>query len=124
MAAKKSDKGKSAKGPKPAKASAASKASKPAGRSSWLDKQDTPLIDTYARRMDSFVQTVADGKVDQAEIKAQEARLVRLMKEIEPQLDDTLHEKVTQLLCELTAYDLMQMLHTIQQNRPRTVFRG
>ena len=67
---------------------------------------------------------MADGKVDDAEIKAQEARLVALMKEVEPLLDDALHEKVTQLLCELTAYDLMQMLHQMQQARPQTMFRG
>ena len=95
-----------------------------ATRTTWLDDKDSPVIETYARRLDSFVQTMADGKVDDAEIKAQEARLVSLMKEIEPKLDDALHEKVTHLLCELTAYDLMQMLNTMQQSRPKTVFRG
>jgi hypothetical protein len=46
------------------------------------------------------------------------------MKEIEPKLDDGLHAKVTELLCELTAHDLMQMLYQMQQARPKTVFRG
>jgi hypothetical protein len=31
---------------------------------------------------------------------------------------------VTELLCELTAYDLMQTLHEMQKARPRTAFRG
>jgi hypothetical protein len=94
-------------------------------RVSWLDeKSQQPLIESYARQMDTFIQTMADGRVDDAELKAQEARLVGLMKEIEPQLNDRLHDKVTRLLCELTAYDLMQLIHTMQESRPKTVFRG
>jgi len=95
------------------------------GRASWFDEESQkPLLDQYARQLDSFLQTMADGKVEQAEIQEQEARLVALMKEVEPLLDDQQHEKVTKLLCELTAYDLMQMLYRMQQARPRTVFRG
>jgi hypothetical protein len=67
---------------------------------------------------------MADGKIEASELRDQEARLVELMKELEPKLDDGLHEKVTRLLCELTAYDLMQMVHTMQNARPKTVFRG
>lgn len=94
-------------------------------RMSWFDeKSQEPLIENYARQLDSFVQTMADGKVEAKEIKDQESRLVGLMKELEPLLDDALHEKVTKLLCELTAYDLMQMLYTMQQARPKSVFRG
>lgn len=96
-----------------------------AKRISWLDEQaQTPIIDQYARKLDSFIQTLADGVVDEKEIQAQEARLVALMKEVEPLLDDVLHEKVSRLLGELTAYDLMQMLNMMQQARPKTAFRG
>ncbi|HXG12724.1 MAG TPA: hypothetical protein VNK04_23400 [Gemmataceae bacterium] len=98
---------------------------KPGKRASWFDeKSQAPLIETYARQLDSFLQTMADGKVEEKEIRDQEARLVNLMKEIEPQLDDALHEKVTRLLCELTAYDLMQTLFMMQEARPKTKFRG
>ena len=98
----------------------------PAGkRVSWFDeKSQTPLIDQYARNLKSFLDALADGKVDDGEIKGQESRVLNLMKEIEPKLDDALHAKITALLCELTAYDLMQTLHQMQQARPRTVFRG
>lgn len=67
---------------------------------------------------------MADGKIDDHEIRDQESRVYKLMKDIEPQLDDALHAKVTELLCELTAHDLMQMLYQMQQSRPKTVFRG
>jgi hypothetical protein len=99
--------------------------SKSVKRTSWFDdKSQTPLIDQYARKLTSFIEVLADGKVDAGEIKAQETRVVNLMKEIEPRLDDALHTKVTELLCEMTAYDLMQMLHEMEKARPKTAFRG
>jgi hypothetical protein len=74
--------------------------------------------------LDSFVNTFADGRVDEEELTAQEQRLTTLMKEIEPLLDDETHAKVTTLLCELTAYDIMQLAAAMQESRPKTVFRG
>lgn len=92
---------------------------------SWFDEQtNAPQIDQYARKLTSFIEAMADGRIEAAELKAQETRLTTLMKEVEPQLNDALHAKVTQLLCELTAYDLMQMLHEMQKSRPKTAFRG
>jgi hypothetical protein len=102
-------------------------AAKPAkaGRQKWFDDSShEPLIENYARQLDSFIQTMADGVVDVGEIAAQEKRLIGLMKEVEPLLDDDVHAKVTRLLCELTAYDIMQMFHSIQEARPKTQFRG
>jgi hypothetical protein len=94
-------------------------------RSDWIDEDSqTPIIERYAKQMDSFVETFADGKVDESEMEAQEERLVALMKEIEPQLEGSLHEKVTELLCELTSYDIMRFFFAIQQSKPKTTFRG
>ena len=101
------------------------RAAKPAGRQKWFDEAShEPLIEQYARQLDSFIQTMADGVVDEGEIAAQEKRLIDLMKEVETLLDDEVHAKVTRLLCELTAYDIMQMLHSLQEARPKTKFRG
>ena len=47
----------------------------------------------------------------------------QLMKEIEPQLDDAMHEQVTELLCELSAYNVMQMLHSLYEARRRRISR-
>lgn len=94
-------------------------------RPSWVDElTQTPLIDDYARQLESFISAMADGRVDEGEIKSQEQRVVTLLKEIDPQLNDALHTKVTQLLCELTAYAIMQMLYAMEQARPKTVFQG
>jgi hypothetical protein len=103
----------------------AAKSAAPVKRQKWFDDAShEPLIENYARQLDSFIQTMADGIVDDSEIKAQEERLIDLMKEVEPLLNDEVHAKVTRLLCELTAYDIMQMLHSIQAARPKTQFRG
>ena len=94
-------------------------------RQSWLDeKSQTPLIDDYAKNLGTFIDAMADGRIDDAELNAQEKRLVALMEEVEPQLDDAQHEKVTQLLCEMTAYSIMQLLNKMQKARPQAVFQG
>ena len=89
--------------------------------SAWFDEAShTPIIADKARRAESFLAAMADGSIDESEIKAQEQRLVALMEEIEPQLDAALHDKVTELLCELTVYDFMQaMLLGSSKARPR-----
>jgi hypothetical protein len=106
---------------KPAKM-AARKPGKPANP--WFDGSAKPLIGEYAQRTQSFINTIADGKVTNDELKAQENRLSGAMKEVEPLLGAPLHDKITRLLCELAAYDFMQALHGMQQSRPETVFRG
>lgn len=94
-------------------------------RSTWLDDQgQKPIIDRYARQLDTFLVAMADGRIDAEEIAEQEGRLVRLMKFVEPLLNPRQHELVTQLLCELTAYDIMQIMHAMEQMRPKTQFRG
>lgn len=98
--------------------------SKSSDRTNWLDDEGGLAIDDYARKLESYLEAMADGVVSDDELNAQETRVVELMREIEPQLDDELHAKVTTLLCELTAYDIMQLLHTVQASRPKTTFRG
>lgn len=94
-------------------------------RQSWLDEQSqTPLIDDYARDLGSFLSAMADGKIDSAELASQEKRLVALLKEVEPKLDDDQHAEVTKLLCEVSAYSIMQVLHELHAARPKTKFRG
>ena len=94
-------------------------------RMSWLDEaKQSSLIDEYAQKLSTFMAAMADGHIDESELAAQEKRLIDLMKEVEPALDDTQHDKVTRLLCELTAYNVMQTLHSLQESRPKSVFRG
>lgn len=93
-------------------------------RKSWIDPDtDEPLIDEYARQLEGFVQAFQDGIITDKEIDDQESRLTEAMKSVEADLDDATHAKVTKLLCELTAYDIMQFTHEMQQARV-SQFRG
>ena len=96
-----------------------------AAKTPWFDDStDTPLIAEYARKLDSFLDAVADARIETRELDEQEKRVVSLMKEVEPLISPEAHEKVTRLLCEVTAYDLMQALHMAGHARTKTKFRG
>jgi hypothetical protein len=94
------------------------------GRMGWLDDKSTPQIQAYAERLGTFLDAMADGIIDEKELKDQQKRVVALMKKIEPELHDDLHQEVTELLCELTAYTIMHTVHEMSAARPRTKFRG
>lgn len=92
-------------------------------RTSWLDEtSDLPILDQKAQELESFTAAMADGVIDEKELEHQQERLVTVMKEVESKLDDELHEKVTELLVELTAYDIMRLLRELQTERARIVF--
>ena len=95
-----------------------------ATKQSWLDEQSNPLIDDYVQKLGTFVDAMADGRIDDREVTDQEKRLVASLKEVEPTLSDAQHAQVTKLLCELTAYNVMQTLNSLQTARPQTKFQG
>lgn len=95
-------------------------------RQSWIDEDtNEPLIDDYASKLTTFLDAMADGVIDDKELSDQEERLVSLLKEVEPTLSDEQHATMTKLLCELSAYNIMQFCHQMQENRPApsTVWR-
>lgn len=94
-------------------------------RTPWLDdRSDAPLVHEYAEKLSGFMEAMADGKIERHELAEQEERVVALMKKVEPELSDGLHEDVTRLLCELTAYNVMRTLHGLMEAMPKTKFRG
>ena len=93
-------------------------------RTSWFDdKAGHPAIQDQVAKLDSFTSALADGIVSSDELKGQERRLVAAMKALESDLSDELHAKVTTVLVELTAYDVMRLLHELQAERARLAFR-
>jgi hypothetical protein len=99
------------------------KKEKELARASWLDEEtDLPLIEERVHKLEAFTKAMADGTVEKQELEAQQDRLVAAMKAVEADLDDTLHRKVTELLVELTAYDIMRLLHELQTERARIAF--
>jgi len=89
-------------------------------RTSWFDdKAGHEAIQDRVSKLDSFTSALADGVITAQELDGQEKRLVAAMKEIEPALSDDQHAKVTTLLVELSAYNVMRLLHELQAERTR-----
>jgi hypothetical protein len=92
-------------------------------RTSWFDeKAEHEAIQERASKLASFTSALADGVVSKQELTGQEQRLVAVMKKLEPELSDELHAKVTNVLVELTAYNVMRLLHELQSERARMAF--
>lgn len=94
-------------------------------RTSWFDdKADVPVIQEQVEKLQSFTEAMADGIVEKKELEAQEQRLVEAMKQLEPTLSDELHGKVTTMMVELSAYNIMRLLHELHAERARMAFGG
>ena len=92
-------------------------------RTSWFDERaEHPVIQEQLAKLDSFTSAMADGVVEKRELDAQEQRLAAAMKKLEPELNDDVHAKVTAVLVELTAYNVMRLLHELQAERVRMAF--
>jgi hypothetical protein len=92
-------------------------------RTSWFDENDAhPVVLESVSKLESFTSAMADGVIEKKELAGQEQRLVAAMKHVEAALSDELHEKVTNVLVELTAYNVMRLLHELHAERARMVF--
>ena len=92
-------------------------------RASWFDdKAEHPVIQERLMKLDSFTSALEDGVVTRQELNGQEQRLAAAMKKAEAELSDDLHAKVTTVLVELTAYNIMRLMHELQTERARMAF--
>jgi ABC-type lipoprotein export system ATPase subunit len=92
-------------------------------RTGWFDdKSEHPLIHEQIEKLESFTNALADGHVSKQELSGQEQRLVAAMKALEPDLSDPLHAKVTAVLVELSAYNVMRLLHELRAEQTRLAF--
>ena len=90
-------------------------------RVSWFDEAtDLPIIDEQAQKLESFAEAMADGQIEKKELRKQQERLLAVMREVEGVLNDAQHEKVTRLLVELSAYNIMRLVHEMQTERLRS----
>jgi len=92
-------------------------------RTSWFDdKSEHPVIQDRLANLKTFTDALADGVVTRQELGDQEQRLMTAMKTADAALSDDVHAKVTTLLVELTAYNVMRLLHELQAERARIAF--
>ncbi len=80
-------------------------------RKAWFEPQSNQeMFSQYFQRMESWQQAIADGKITSEELSQQAERVAGLLSEIEPRLDDELHEQITQLLLEIAVFNEMQRI--------------
>ena len=92
-------------------------------RIDWFDeKTSVPVIDEQVQKLAGFVEAMADGVIEKSELEKQQTSVVQAMKAIQGELDDAQHERVTRLLVELSAYNVMRLLHELQQARLQRAF--
>ena len=93
-------------------------------KQSWFDdKTGTEQIQDRVRKLETFTNALADGVITSQELGGQERRLVEAMKAAESALNDDQHTKVTTMLVELTAYNIMRLLHELQAERAKMAVR-
>ena len=91
-------------------------------RVSWIDQDNLPALDEQVDKLEHFTESLADGVVDADELEKQQEHLIAAMKAVESDLSDEQHEKVTKVLVELTAYNIMHLLHDMAKERVRKAF--
>ena len=92
-------------------------------RVDWFDeKTHVPVIDEQVQKLTTFVDAMADGVIDHAELEKQQSSVIEAMKAVEADLNDEQHAKITRLLVELSAYNIMRLLHELQLSRREQAF--
>ncbi len=86
-------------------------------RVNWISDDHTPDLEAHVSQLEHFTAALADGVVDASELATQEQNLIAAMRAVESTLTDEQHDKVTKLLAELTAYNVMQVLHDMAAAR-------
>ena len=92
-------------------------------RVDWFDETThVPVIDEQVQKLSVFVDAMADGVIDRAELEKQQSSVIAAMRAVEAELNDDQHAKITRLLVELSAYNIMRLLHELQQTRRERAF--
>ena len=92
-------------------------------RTSWFDDNaQHPSIHERMEKLESFTSALADGQVSKQELTKQEQRLMAALTSLEPDLNDAQHAKVTTVLVELSAYNVMRLLHELRAEQTRMAF--
>ena len=77
-------------------------------RRSWFEPDATVPFGASVTRLRSWQDAIEDGIIEPHEVAAQTERVMGLLRELEPLLDDSIHEKVTRVLEEWTVLNAMQ----------------
>ncbi len=79
-------------------------------RRAWFDAKQgaRSTFGSTLPRLESWQKAVEDGIIEPREVEEQRQRLLAMLRELEPLLDDALHERVTRVFEEWTVLSAMQ----------------
>jgi hypothetical protein len=89
-------------------------------RIDWLDEDtNAPSLEERALKLKHFMDSMADGVIDQEELTTQSEAVASAMRAVQDDLTDEQHAKVTDILVEMTAFNIMKTLHELAVSRLR-----
>ena len=81
-------------------------------RDGWFDGKGVDLLrDEFLVTHPGWKKYIADGEIDASEILEQENRIIGMLRELEPKLDDAQHEMLTKTLLEYEVLVNMALVH-------------
>lgn len=81
-------------------------------RDGWFDGKGIDLLrDEFLETHEGWQSYIADGQITAGEILEQETRIVQMLREIEPLIEDSVHEKLTKVLLEYEVLVNMALVH-------------
>ena len=87
-------------------------------RINWLDEDtNAPALEEQVSKLEHFTNSLADGVIDADELSQQSNAMVAAMRAVQDDLTAEQHAKVTTLLVELTAFNIMKTLHELTVSR-------
>ena len=81
-------------------------------RDGWFDGKGVDLLrDEFLEDHAGWRRYIADGQITAAEILEQETRIIEMLKEVEPTLNDEQHAALTKVLLEYEVLVNMALVH-------------
>lgn len=84
-------------------------------RRGWFDRDGRAPFGNSVARLQSWQAAVEDGIIEPHEVAAQTERVVALLRDLEPMLDDAQHEQVTRVLEEWAVLQAMQSTLLVEE---------
>lgn len=81
-------------------------------RDGWFDGKGLDLHrDEFLDDHPGWQKYIADGQITAGEILEQEAKIISMLKKLEPRLSDGVHEELTKVLLEYEVLINMALIH-------------
>lgn len=81
-------------------------------RDGWFDGQGLDLLrEEFLDSHEGWKKYIEDGQITALEILEQENRIVSMLTELEPSIDDEIHQRLTAVLLEYEVLVNMALIH-------------